>query len=129
MSAPRWLTPAMVEAMHNEALATFGGAAGMRSPVLLASALDRPKTLHAYGRNAGLFRLAAALCIAVCKTNVFLDGRTRIALMAANAFLNLNGWTFDPAQTDEVETMVGVAAGEIAEETLAVWLEANSRPA
>ena len=129
MSAPKWLTVAIVEAMHNEALATFGGAAGMRSPVLLESVLDRPKTLHAYRRDAGLFQLAAALCIAVCKTNVFLDGRMRIALMATNAFLNLNGWTFDPAQTDEVETMVGVATGEITEERLAQWLEANSRPA
>ena len=129
MSAPKWLTVAIVEAMHNEALATFGGVAGMRNPVLLASALDRPKALHAYGRRAGPCRLAAALCIALCKTNVFLDGRMRIALMAANAFLNLNGRILDPAQTDEVETMVGVAAGEIAEEALAEWLEANSRPA
>lgn len=129
MSEPRWLTAAMIEAMHKEALATFGGTSGMRSPVLLASALDRPKTLHARGRNAGLFRLAAALCSAVCRTNVFLDGRARIALMATNAFLYLNGWTLDPAQKDEVETMVGVAAGEIAEEALAEWLEANSRPA
>lgn len=129
MSEPRWLTVAMVEAMHNEALATFGGAAGMRSPVLLANALDRPRTLHTRRRDASPFELAAALCIAVCKINVFLDGRMRIALMATHAFLNLNGWTFDPAQPDEVETMVGVAAGEIAEEALAQWLEANSRPA
>lgn len=129
MSEPRWLTAAMVEAMHNEALATFGGAAGMRNPVLLASALDRPRTLHAYRRDVSTFRLAAALCIAVCKTNDFLDGRIRIALMATNAFLILNGWIFDPAQPDEVETMVGVATGEITEERLAKWLEANSRPA
>ena len=129
MSAPRWLTDAMVEAMHNEALAVFGGAAGMRSPVLLASALDRPKKLCAYRQDADLFDLAAALCIAICKINVFVDGRRRIALLAANAFLVLNGWTFDPAQPDEVETMIGVAAGDIAEDALSDWLEANSRPA
>ena len=90
----------------------------MRSPVLLASALDRPKKLRAYRRDADLFDLAAALCIAICKINVFVDGRRRIALLAANAFLVLNGWAFDPAQPDEVETMIGVAAGGIAEDAL-----------
>ncbi len=129
MNEPRWLTAAMVEAMHSEALTIFGGTAGTRSPVLLASALDRPKQLHARRPDAGPFAMAAALCIAICKINVFEDGRKRVALLAANAFLFLNGWAFDPAQTDEVEIMVGVAAGEITEDMLALWLEANSRQA
>jgi death-on-curing protein len=96
---------------------------------LLESALDRPKNRHAYSPDATIFDLAAALCVGVSKNHAFVDGNKRTALLAANAFLFLNGWNFDPEQREEVETMVGVAAGEITEERLATWLEANSRPA
>lgn len=127
MSEPKWLTIAMVEAMHNEALALFGGGAGMRDRGLLESALDRPRNLFAYNSDASLFDMAASLCIGICKNHAFVDGNKRTALLSANAFLFLNGYAFDPAQPDEVETMVGVAAGEIHEPELSAWFEANSQ--
>lgn len=129
MNEPKWLTVAMVEALHNEALAIFGGPAGVRDRGLLESALDRPKNTHAYMPDASIFDMAAALCVGVSKNHAFVDGNKRTALLATNAFLFLNGWNFDPEQREEVETMVGVASGEIAEDALAEWLEANSRPA
>ncbi len=128
MSGPRWLTAAMVEAMHNEATAVFGGAAGLRDRGLLESALDRPRNLRACRPEAGVFDMAAVLCLRVCKNHAFLDGNKRTALLATAAFLFLNGWLLDPAQPDEVETMVGVAAGDIGPETLSAWLEASSGP-
>lgn len=127
MTKPKWLTVAMVTAMHNEALAIFGGGVGMRDMGLLESALDRPKNLLAYDPEASIFEMASSLCIGICKNYAFVDGNKRTALLSANAFLFLNGWIFDPAQPDEVETMVGVAVGEIQETELAGWFEANSQ--
>ena len=119
----------MVEAIHREVLAASGGSSGLRDRGLLESALDRPKNLSAYRPDAGIFDMAAALCAGLCGNHAFVDGNKRCALVATNGFLSLNGWIFDPAQAEEVETMVGVATGEITEERLAKWLEANSRPA
>ena len=119
----------MVEAIHREVLAASGGSSGLRDRGLLESALDRPKNLSAYRPDAGIFDMAAALCSGLCRNHAFVDGNKRSALVAVHGFLSLNGWIFDPAQAEEVETMVGVAIGEITEERLAQWLEANSRPA
>ncbi|MXY41823.1 MAG: cell filamentation protein Fic [Rhodospirillaceae bacterium] len=47
MKTPRWLTAAMVEAIHREVLAASGGSSGLRDRGLLESALDRPKNLSA----------------------------------------------------------------------------------
>ncbi len=48
MSEPRWLTLAMVIAIHDEQLASHGGAPGIRDPGMLESALDRPRNKWAY---------------------------------------------------------------------------------
>ncbi len=119
----------MVEAIHREVLTASGGSSGLRDRGLLESALDRPKNLSAYRSDAGIFDMAAALCAGLCGNHAFVDGNKRSALVATNGFRSLNGWMFDPAQAEEVETMVGVATGEISEERLALWLEANCRSA
>ena len=43
MKEPRWLSAAAVEAIHEEQLAMFGGAAGVRDQGLLESAVARPQ--------------------------------------------------------------------------------------
>jgi death-on-curing protein len=48
MSEPFWLTVAMIVAIHDEQLAIYGGAAGLRDHALLESALDRPRNKWAY---------------------------------------------------------------------------------
>jgi death-on-curing protein len=125
---PKWLNRHMVLAIHDEALAMFGGLAGVRDEGLLDSALDRPKNLFAYGDSPSLFALAASLAFGVVKNHPFLDGNKRTGLLAARAFLFLNGQVFEPAESDEVNTMVAVAAGEADEALLARWFEEFSTP-
>lgn len=111
------------------ALSMFGGGAGLRDRRLLENALDQPKNLYAYRPDVSVFEMAAALCVGVVKNRAFVDGNERTALLEVHAFLFLRGWRFDPDQREEVETMVGVASGEIREDMLMAWLKASSHAA
>src|SRR6185437_12003492 len=105
----------------------FGGLAGLRDPGLLESALDRPRNRLAYEPGSTIFELAAGLCVGITKNHPFIDGNKRTALLATRAFLYLNGRELEPAQQDEVATLVAVADGSLSETALAGWLEGNSR--
>jgi prophage maintenance system killer protein len=47
-------------------------------------------------------------------------------LLAARAFLFVNGHLLEPAEEDEVLTIVAVAEGSVSEPQLAEWLQRNS---
>jgi death-on-curing protein len=118
----KWLTRKMILAIHAEAVVVFGGLPGVRDMAVLDSAIDRPKNLLAYRDNPSPFDLAAALCLGIVKNHPFLDGNKRTGLLAAHAFLLLNGQIFEPMELDEVTMMVGVADGTVDEAMLASWL-------
>ncbi len=125
---PKWLTMQMVLAIHDEQLAVFGGAQGLRDPGLLDSALAKARERYAYEGDAGIFRLAAAYCTGIVRNHPFVDGNKRTGLLSLQSFLALNGYRFRPAQEDEVEIIPGLAAGEVAETGLARWIAANAEP-
>lgn len=122
----KWLTREMVLAIHAEAIVNFGGRPGIRDAALLDSALDKPKNLLAYGEKPSLFDLTAALCVGIVKNHPFLDGNKRTGLLAARAFLFLNGQVFEPTEVDEVNMIVGVADGTVDVVMLASWLASCS---
>ena len=126
MKEPKWLTERMVLAIHQEAVAQFGGSQGVRDARLLDSALNKPRQAFAYSESATLFDLAASLCEGVAHNHLFVDGNKRTALLAARAFLFLNGWAFEPDERDEVETMVAFATRKLATEELAAWFKRHS---
>jgi len=128
VSEPRWLTPAVVRALHAEAMVLFGGSPGLRGEGLLESALARPRQLFAYGNTPDLFALAAAYATGILRNHPFVDGNKRAAVLAVAVFLHLNGWRFDPEEADEVHTIRAAAAGDIDEPALAAWINANSTP-
>lgn len=123
---PKWLTLAMVLAIHDESLAAFGGAAGVRDPALLESALARPVNRWHYEPDASVADLAAAYAYGIVRNHPFVDGNKRTGLLAVQAFLFLNGMRFDPEQVEEVRVFLALAAGELSEEDLARWIAANA---
>ncbi|MGQ0663430.1 MAG: type II toxin-antitoxin system death-on-curing family toxin [Pseudomonadota bacterium] len=118
---PKWLTRALVLAIHDEAIAAFGGLPGVRDEGLFEGALDRPKNLLADGDKPSIFDFAASLCMGSVKSHPFLDANKRTGLLSARAFLFLNGHAFEPREADEVDTVVGVADGSVDEAALARW--------
>ena len=128
MVEPKWLTIQLVLAIHSQAVAEFGGSHGVRDAGLLESALDRPRNLYVYGDDPNLFELAAAYCMGIVKNHPFIDGNKRTGDLAVRAFLFRNGHLFEPDEADEVNMIVGLAAGEIDEGALALWISENATP-
>ncbi|HEV2284468.1 MAG TPA: type II toxin-antitoxin system death-on-curing family toxin [Steroidobacteraceae bacterium] len=126
MTQPRWLSAALVAAIHDEALYEFGGLPGVRDAGLLESAIDRPRNRLAYEPGSSPFELAAALCVGLAKNHPFIDGNKRTALLATHAFLLINGYALEPQEEDEVLTLIAVADGSLTEAGLAAWLRANA---
>ncbi len=126
MKEPRWLTRAIVLALHQESLVVFGGLGGVRDEGLAESALARPRNLLAYEPDVDLFDIAAAYGFGLARNHPFTDGNKRVAVLAVAVFLAINGMDFDPDEVDEVRTILALAAGELDQAGLAAWIRANT---
>lgn len=129
MREPNWLLAEAVIAVHQALVAQHGGAAGLRDPGLLESALSRPVNRFAYDDETTLFDLAAAYAFGLARNHPFIDGNKRIAITAVAMFLGGNGHEFAPDRMEALETFLKLAAGEVEEGDLARWIEANSSKA
>ncbi len=121
----RWLSADELVAIHAELIAEFGGAPGLRDRGLVESAAARPKHLASYGEPT-VFELAAGYAVGLARNHPFVDGNKRIALVAAFTFLELNGWEVSAEEPAAVLVFFDLAAGEIDERELALWLERNA---
>jgi len=65
---------------------------------------------------------AAVLAVRIAQNHPLPDGNKRLAWQVLTVFLTLNGWTLQVPTDDAVTTLLGVAAGELDEDGLAVWL-------
>lgn len=119
-----WIDPAVVLAVHEEQLAEHGGAGGLRDPGLLESALARPRNLALYGEPDAA-DLAACYAFGLARNHPFIDGNKRSAFVAAELFLQLNGWRLDAPDADCVLVMLNLASAEIGEPAFAAWLRAR----
>ena len=125
---PKWLSKRALLLLHEESLAAFGGAPGMRDEGLLDSALARPRNIHAYNPKSSLADLAAAYGFGICKNHAFVDGNKRAAFLSVGLVLAINGFRLKADQVDAIQTVLGVAAGEIDERALAAWIRTHIGP-
>lgn len=128
MSEPRWLTLEEVLVAHDRQIARFGGPHGIRDLGALESALGRPVNKFAYGET-DLASLAAAYAFGIARNHPFIDGNKRAAFVALMMFLRLNDLRFAPPPAEATAAILGLAAGEISEESLARWIRDRSPPA
>ena len=125
MSEPQWLDTTIVLDVHAEQLALFGGAEGVRDLGLLESAVGRPLNKFAYDSETDLAALAAAYAFGIARNHPFVDGNKRAAFASIIVFLGLNGIDFDVPPAEATAMILGLAAGEISEESLARWIRDN----
>ena len=124
MSEPFWLSSQMIVAIHDEQLATYGGAAGLRDEGMLESALDRPRNKWT-SKQAELAELAAAYAFGIARNHPFVDGNKRTALLALYTFLGVNDVEFDVPEAEAASIILSLAAGEVSEESLTRWIRDN----
>ena len=125
MRKPVWLDQRALVLLHAESLVEHGGLWGIRDEAALESALARPRNVHAYERAADMARLAAPYGFGLIRGHPFNDGNKRAGFLAIGLFLGLNGFEFKVEEVDAVKTIIDVAAGNLSEKALAVWIRAR----
>lgn len=125
MKEPVWVLREVVILLHEQSLAQFGGAAGIRDEGLLDSALARPQHRFAYGKPT-IFDLAASYGFGLAKNHPFIDGNKRTAFVVAVIFIELNGYVFRASEVDATVRTLALAAGDMSEAAFSEWLQANS---
>lgn len=103
--------------VHQRVTADFGGDPGLRNRGLLESALAMPQsTFDGADLHVGLAAKAAAYYFHLCSNHPFVDGNKRVAVVAAELFLRINGQVLS-ATDDEIEQLtVGLAAGRVSKD-------------
>lgn len=122
-----WIDETLVDAIHEMQLAEHGGLPGIRGRDLLESALARPRNLVAH-RKRDAARCAAAYGHGIARKRPWREGNERVALVAVELFLELNGRMLVADDADCVLTMLGIAAGDMTENEFAEWIRERVSP-
>lgn len=118
---PIWVSVAEVKALHERQIARFGGPAGVLDAGALEAAIGRARNMWEY-EGADLALLAAAHAFGIARNHPFVDGNKRAAFVTMMLFLRKNGVRFAPSQAEATTIVLGLAAGEVSEESLARWI-------
>ena len=123
MSDPVFLDVEDVLLIHEEQLARYGGAAGVRDAGLLDSAVATPRaTAGGELAHADLFAMAAAYAFHIAQNQPFVDGNKRTGLLAALVFLDLNGVEIGDHEGRLYDAMIAVADRRLDKPGLAALL-------
>jgi death on curing protein len=115
----------IVNEIHEEAIAQFGGINGIRDQALLESAIAATQaSFGGVSPFTDAIDVAGAYLYYLCSNHPYLDGNKRVGLGACLVFLQLNGFTPAP-DGDAWETLtLAVAAGVLAREEVTENLRA-----
>jgi len=120
-----WISRKLILAVHDEMLAQYGGASGIRDEGLLESALARPVNRAVYGKP-DIAELAALYAIAIARNHPFVDGNKRAAFGAMTLFLSLNGLELEAPEVEAAEIMLKMAGHYIEDEEFSAWVAAHA---
>ena len=127
MPDPEFLDRGAVDELHQESLAQFGGASGIRSETGIESAIAAPINDHFYN-GADLFEIAAAYAYHIAQAQAYLDGNKRTAAACALSFLKINGVSTDNDAFPLYEALVAVGERRMTKAELAVRFRALFGP-
>lgn len=126
-SEPVFLSIDDILSIHERMIKEFGGMPGVADRGLLESAVSMPTAgLAGEFLHKSLSAMAAAYLFHLCKNHPFFDGNKRVAVVAAEVFLNINGMRLDVSNEELKEVCLGVAAGEISKEQAVAFFEKHS---
>ncbi len=127
---PNFLSLAEVLAIHQDQIARYGGATGIRDIDLLKSALGMPPAT--YGGeflHTDIYEMAASYLFHLVKNHPFIDGNKRVGAVAALVFLALNGFECHAPQDDLADMVLAVARGDMDKAQVSVFIRSWSKPA
>jgi len=125
---PIFLSVENIASIHTRMIKEFGGMPGIADQGLLESAVAMPfasaegKFLH-----DSLPAMAAAYLFHICKNHAFFDGNKRVAVVAADVFLNINGMRLEVSDEKLKQLCLRVAAGEMSKKDAIAFFEEYSK--
>jgi death-on-curing protein len=127
---PKFLSLPEVLSIHQDQIARYGGAPGIRDIDLLKSALGMPPaTFGGEFLHTDIYEMAASYLFHLAKNHPFVDGNKRVGAVAALVFLALNGFDFHAPEDAFAEIVLAVAQGEMNKAQVAVFIRNWSKPA
>ncbi len=106
-----------VELMHVKVIEETGGSYGLRDAGALESALKAAEN-RAYYEDAPLAVLGATYAFHLSQAHAFIDGNKRIAAVAAELFLEMNGAKLKATNEEIIELYLDIAASKILREVV-----------
>jgi death-on-curing protein len=118
----KWLTKSELIFIHRRVIQETGGEAGILNESALEACLARPfATFEGRELYPTIFDKAAVLIHGIITAHPFVDGNKRVALVAVDVYLRLNGKRIRPSS--EVEAFFwSIARGEQNVEQIRQWL-------
>ena len=101
--------------IHAEIIKETGGSEGLRDAGALESALKAAENRLFYETD-DLAILAATYAFHISQTHAFVDGNKRIAAVASELFLEMNGATSSATNEEIIELFLDIAAGKLSRE-------------
>lgn len=129
MKSPVFLTLDQVLYIHREQIRRLGGSEGVRDMGLLQSALAMPQAgFSGQYLHGDLFEMAAAYLFHLALNHPFVDGNKRVAAMAADVFLELNGYSL-PASCEKAfeDLTLDTAQRKMEKPDITVFFRKNSK--
>ncbi len=110
--------------LHDRTIREHGGTPGIRDEAALESALIAVLNRQLY-EDATFIQCAATYAYHLSQAHAFLDGNKRIAALATEIFLALNGIALRVTNDELADLFLGIAASEVSreqiEQKLAQW--------
>lgn len=126
MNKIKFLSKEVILYFHSKLINEYGGSGGMRDEGLLESALSQAcVTIDGEYLHRDIIEMAAAYGFHLSKDHAFVDGNKRIALVALDTFLQLNGCELIAGEKETYVIMLQLAAGELTKQELTKWIRDN----
>jgi death on curing protein len=125
----RYLTPYDLLLIHQSLLSQFGGMAGITEAGfgrLETAAYAPQQSMFGEDLYPDLPSKAAALVAAITGNHPFSDGNKRVAVVALDLMLTLNGATLS-ATNDEIYELAIASARGMEREAITAWVYAHCR--
>ena len=123
---PRWLSRAVVDAIHEDQRQQHGGNAGVLNEGGVESALARARNRFEYAA-ADLFECAACYVFGLTKNHGYQDANKRTAYMASWTFLRVNRIHVIATPEEVIQRMQDVVTDASDEPAIAQWLRARAK--
>ena len=117
----RFFTLAEILELHQLNIERFGGSPGIREQGALESALMAAEN-RAYYENADAISCAAAYGLHLCQAHAFVDGNKRIAAVACEGFLRLNGFNLTATNDELIAVFLRLASSAMTRDELEIFL-------